>query len=129
MSIIRAIAIQDATGTAVATTCGVGSAYDLGAVEDGQTAYAAQHVLTSSPSASNTIQFKVYSASSSGAGFATGETLRFTFTAAACRLGEWGTPVTGAFTSCQKFWRTQWATSCTNSRKALLVFARSCIGG
>ena len=126
MSIIRAIALQNATDTAVATTCGAGTVYDLGAVEDGQTMYAAQHLLTSSI-ASNTIQFKVYSSSSSGAGFATaGETLRFTFTAYACRAAEWGTPVTGAFGTCQKFWRTQWATSCAAVRKALIVVSRTC---
>ena len=124
--IIRAIVLQDATNTAVATTCGAGTAYDLGSVEDGQTAYAAQHLLTSAVGATNTIQFKVYSASSSGAGFATGETLRFTFTALACRGAEWGTPVTGAFGTCQRFWRTQWATSCAAVRKALVVFSRSC---
>ena len=127
MSIIRAIALQNATDTAVATTCGVGTVYDLGAVEDGQTMYAAQHLLSSSALGSNTIQFKIYSSSSSGAGFASaGETLRFTFTANACRAAEWGTPVTGAFGTCQKFWRTQWATSCAAVRKALIVVSRTC---
>ena len=38
MSIIRTVAIQNATDTAVATTCGVGTVYDLGAVEADQVA-------------------------------------------------------------------------------------------
>lgn len=124
--ILRTVALQNASVTAVATTCGVGTAYDLGAVEAAQTAYAALHLLTSAAGAANTILFKIYSASSSGAGFATGETLRFTFTALACRGAEWGTPVPGAFGTCQKFWRTQWATSCAAVRKALVEFSRTC---
>ena len=126
MAIVRMTAIQDATGTAVSTTCGLGTRYDLGSVEACQTAFAALHLLTSSI-ASNTIQFKVYSASSSGAGFTAAQTLRFTFTARACRGSEWGTPVTGAFASCQKFWATEWVTSCAGVRKALVEFARACV--
>ena len=124
--IIRAVALQNATDTAVATTCGVGTVYDLGAVEAAQTAYAALHLLTSAVGSTNTILFSIYSASSSGAGFGTGETVRFTFTAKSCRGAEWGTQVTGAFGTCQKFWRTQWATSCVDVRKALVIFSRSC---
>lgn len=124
--IVRMTALQNATDTAVATTCGVGSAYNLGAVESGQSAYAALHLLSSAVGSTNTIQFWVYSASSSGAGFGTGETLRHTFTALACRGAEWAAPVAGAFGTCQKFWRTQWATSCAAVRKALVTFSRSC---
>ena len=124
--IVRMTAIQDATATAVATTCGLGTIYDLGSVEACQTAFAALHLLTSSLN-SNTIQFKVYSASSSGAGFTAAQTVRFTFTAAACRGSQWGTPVTGAFATCQKFWASEWVTSCAGVRKALVEFARACV--
>lgn len=126
--IIRAVALQNATDTAVATTCGTGTVYDLGAVEAAQTAYAALHLLTSAVGSTNTIAFTIYSASSSGAGFDSGTNpvVRFTFTALACRGGEWATPVSGAFGTCQRYWRTQWATSCAAVRKALVIFSRSC---
>ena len=127
MAIVRMTALQDATGTAVATTCGLGTVYDLGAVESCQTAFAALHLLTSAVASTNVIQFTVYSASSSGAGFTAAQTLRFTFTALACRGSEWGTPVTGAFATCQRFWATEWVTSCAGVRKALVEFARACV--
>ena len=121
--ITRVTALKDATVTGLATTCGVGTAYDLGAVEADQVAYGGMAILSTAAGA-NTILFKIFSASSSGAGFALGETVRFTFTAAACRNAQWGTPVVGAFATCQKFWRMQWATSCAD-RKALVWMARA----
>lgn len=125
--ITRAVALLDRIASGVATTCGAGTAYDLGAVEADQTALAALHVL-SCGSGTNAITFKIFSSSSSGFGAGNTGTQRFAFTAWSCRVSEWGTPVTGAFATCQRFWRGEWATSCTG-RKALVVFSRTCLPG
>ena len=118
--------LVNATVTAVATTCGVGTIADLGALESGQKLYAGFHVLTTFAGA-NTIQFSIYSASSSGAGFTAAETLRFQSTAAACRYYEWETPLTTAFATCQRYYRAQWATSCAATKKALVWISRNCV--
>lgn len=117
--------ILNATVTAIATTCGVGTAYDLGALEDGQKVYAGFHVL-STAAAANTVQFTIWSSSSSGFGVGSPGTTRFTSNAVACRDAQWPAPITTVFASCQRFWRTQWATSCTNSKKALVWMSRNC---
>ena len=122
------IPLKDASETGVATTCGVGTVYDLGALEDQQSLYAGLHVLSTAAGA-NTILVKIFSASSSGVQFDTSgvsPTCRFGFTAVACRDAQWSTPVTGAFATCQRFWRAQWATSCVG-RKLLTWISRSCV--
>lgn len=126
--IVRATALKDATVTGVAaSTCATGgTAFDLGAVEGGQTAYGGLHVLSTAAGA-NTVLVTILSNSSSG--FSTGApnagTARFTFVAVSCRNAQWGAPVTGAFATCQRFWRMEWATTC-GGRKLLAWMSRSC---
>ena len=122
--IVRAIAIQNATDTGIATTCGAGAAYDLGSNEDGQSVFAGLHILSTAAGA-NTVAVKIFSGSSSGFGLGNAGTCRFAFTAVACRFAEWGPPVTAIFATCQRFWRAEWATSCTG-RKLLAWMSRSC---
>ena len=126
--ITRVVALKDATVTGVAlSSCySGGTAFDLGAVESCQTAYAGLHVLSTAAGA-NTILVHIVSGSSSG--FSTGAanpgTERFLFTAVSCRNAQWATPISAAFATCQRFWRMEWATTC-GSRKLLTWLSRSC---
>jgi hypothetical protein len=124
MIIVTPLVNATTAALAVATTCGVSTVYDLGSLESGQKLYAGQHVLSTAAGA-NTIQFKIYSASSSGAGFGAAETLLFTFSAVACRFAEWPAPLVTAFATCERFYRAQWATSCVG-RLALVWMSRNC---
>lgn len=118
--------LVNATVTGIATTCGASAIYDLGALEAGQKLYAGYHFLsTAAAGTGNPMTFNIFSASSSAGGFATGATLRFTATAGACRGYEWETPVAVPFTTCQKFYRGEWLTSCAG-RKALVWVSRNC---
>lgn len=126
--ITRVVALKDATvtGLAISSCYGAGTAFDLGALESAQTAYAGLHILSTAAGA-NTILVHIVSGSSSGfttAGANPG-TERFLFTAVSCRDGQWAAPITGAFATCQRFWRMEWATTC-GSRKLLTWMSRSC---
>lgn len=127
--IVRAIVLKDATvsGLAVSTCASGGTAFDLGAVEAAQTAYAGFHLLSTALGA-NTMLVKILSNSSSGFSTAAGGnagTERFAFTAVACRNAQWGTPVTAVFATCQRFWRMEWVTTCA-SKQMLTWMSRSC---
>jgi hypothetical protein len=105
MAIVRAIPLKDATETAL-TSCGVGTAYDIGAVADGEKLYAGLHVLSSS-----TGGLTVRLQGSSSSGFGAGKfTSHVSFSENSCRHGQWATPLTtGTITSThQKFWRVEW---------------------
>jgi len=110
MSIARVTPLKDATATAV-SSCGDGTAYDIGGVYAGTSLYAALHILSSS-----TGGLKVRLQGSSSSGFGGGKfTCHVEFTSASCRLGEWATPLTTAnVTSTHRaFWRANW--ECTTS--------------
>ena len=62
MGIVRAIPLKDATATAL-TSCGVGTAFDLGAVTASESLYAGLHLLSSS---TGDITFRIQGSSSSG---------------------------------------------------------------
>jgi hypothetical protein len=105
MPIIRAVPLKDATATAM-TSCGVGTAYDVGAVTAGEELYAGLHVLTSS-----TGGMVVRIQGSSSSGFGAGKfTSHVTFSAQTSLGGQWATPLsTGTVTSTeQQFWRAEW---------------------
>ena len=105
MAIVRAIALKDATGTAL-TSCGTGTAFDIGGVSAGQSLYAGLHVLSSSTGG---LLVRVQGSSSSG--FGAGKvTSHVAFTERSCRNGQWATPLTtGTVTSTfQSFWRAEW---------------------
>ena len=117
MAIVRAIPLKDATATAL-TSCGVGTAFDLGAVTAGESLYAGLHLLSSSTGA---ITFRIQGSSSSG--FGVGKfTSHVSFSAQSSIGGQWATPVsTGTITSTeQSFWRTEWTlTTSGDTYKAL----------
>lgn len=117
MGIIRAIPLKNATDTAL-TSCGVGTAFDLGAVTANESLYAGLHLLSSS---TGNITFRIQGSSSSG--FGVGKfTSHVAFTAQSSRGGQWATPVTtGTITSThQQFWRAEWSlTTSGDSYKAL----------
>ena len=50
MAIIRTVPLKDATSTAM-TSCGVGTAYDVGGMFSGQKLYGGLHILSSSTGA------------------------------------------------------------------------------
>jgi hypothetical protein len=117
MAIVRAIALKDATATAL-TSCGVGTAFDLGAMYAGTTLYSGLHLLSSS---TGDITFRVQGSSSSG--FGVGKfTSHVSFSAQSSIGAQWATPLsTGTVTSTeQKFWRAEWTlTTSGDSYKAL----------
>ena len=105
MAIIRSVPLKDATSTAM-TSCGVGTAYDVGGVYAGKKLYAGLHVLSSSTGG---LLVRIQGSSSSG--FGAGKfTSHVAFTQNSCRFGEWATPLTtGTVTSThRKFWRAEW---------------------
>jgi hypothetical protein len=105
MAIIRSVPLKDATSTAM-TSCGVGTAYDVGGVYAGQKLYAGLHVLSSSTGG---LLVRIQGSSSSG--FGAGKfTSHVAFTQNSCRFGEWATPLTtGTVTSTHRqFWRAEW---------------------
>ena len=93
MPIIRAVPLKDATVTAM-TSCGVGTAYDVGGVS----------------SSIGALVVRIQGSSSSG--FGAGKfTSHVAFTSQTSLGGQWATPLsTGTVTSTfQKFWRAEWA--------------------
>ncbi len=105
MAIIRSVPLKDATTTAM-TSCGVGTAYDVGGVYAGQKLYAGLHVLSSSTGG---LLVRIQGSSSSG--FGAGKfTSHVAFTQNSCRFGEWATPLTtDTVTSTHRqFWRAEW---------------------
>ena len=117
------VALKDATG-GIGSSCGGGTSFDLGALESCQGLYAGLHVL-SSGNAANFLRVWVVAGSSSGFTASNPGTCHFEFTAVTCRNGEWGTPITTAFGTCQNWYRAEWAT-CNTTRKFLTWVARSC---
>jgi len=117
MAILRAIPLKDATATAL-TSCGTGTAYDLGGVTTGETFYAGLHVLSSSTGG---LLVRIQGSSSSG--FGAGKfTSHVAFTEESCRHGQWATPLTtGTITSTfQKFWRAEWGMTTSGESYKLL---------
>ena len=105
MAIIRTVPLKDATSTAM-TSCGVGTAYDVGGVYAGQKLYAGLHVLSSSTGA---LVVRIQGSSSSG--FSSGKfTSHIAFTSQTSLGGQWATPLTTASvaTTFRKFWRAEW---------------------
>lgn len=106
MAIVRAIPLKDATATAL-TSCGTGTAYDLGGVpHSGGKLFAGLHVLSSSTGG---LLVRIQGSSSSG--FGAGKfTSHVAFSEESSRQGQWATPLTtGTIASTyQKFWRAEW---------------------
>ena len=103
MALLRVTTIRDARAAAnIVSSCGVGTAYDLGGVESTQKLYGGLHV-TGVCSTEQSFQAFIESATSSG--FAS-PTTRMTFTAVSVRDGEIPTPTTGS--SEDVFWRQSW---------------------
>jgi len=105
MPIIRAVPLKNATETAL-TSCGVGSAYDVGGVYSGIKLYSALHILSSS-----TGQIVVRVQGSSSSGFGAGKfTSHIAFTSQTSPGGQWATPLTTANVTSthRQFWRTEW---------------------
>ena len=117
MAIVRAIPLKDATETAL-TSCGTGTAYDLGAVTAGETFYAGLHILSSSTGG---LLVRIQGSSSSG--FGAGKfTSHVAFTQRSCRGGQWATPLTtGTITSTDRqFWRAEWGMTTSGESYKLL---------
>lgn len=119
MPIIRAMPIKNATETAL-TSCGVGTAYDAGAVASGenQKLYSALHVLSSSTGG---LVVRIQGSSSSG--FGAGKfTSHLSFSSQTSVGGQWATPLTtGTITSTeQKFWRAEWGMTTSGESYKLL---------
>ena len=105
MAIIRTVPLKDATSTAM-TSCGVGTAYDVGAVTAGEELYGGLHILSSSTGA---LVVRIQGSSSSG--FSAGKfTSHIAFTSQTSLGSQWATPLsTGTITSThQQFWRAEW---------------------
>ena len=117
MPIIKAIPLKDATETAL-TSCGTGTAYDLGGVTAGEQLYAGLHILSSSTGG---VVVRVQGSSSSG--FGAGKfTSHVSFTSRTCRSGQWATPLTtGTVTSTDRqFWRAEWGMTTSGESYKLL---------
>ena len=117
MPIIRSVPLKDATATAL-TSCGVGTAYDVGGVYAGQKLYAGLHVLSSSTGA-----LVVRLQGSSSSGFGAGKfTSHVAFTSQTSVGGQWATPLTtGSVTSTHRqFWRTEWGMTTSGESYKLL---------
>jgi len=117
MAILRAIALKDASSSAV-SSCGQGTIYDVGALEPGKKMYAGLHVLSSSTGG---LKVRVQYSSSSGGG---GMTDLFAFTCSAARTAEWLTPLTtGTTTSTfRKFARSIWEMTTSGETYRFLSF-------
>ena len=105
MAIIRSVPLKDATTTAM-TSCGVGTAYDVGAVSAGEKLYGGLHILSSSTGA-----LVVRLQGSSSSGFGSGKfTSHIAFTSQTSLGAQWDTPLsTATITSThRKFWRAEW---------------------
>ena len=105
MAIIRSVPLKDATSTAM-TSCGVGSAYDVGAVTAGENLYGGLHILSSSTGA---LVVRIQGSSSSG--FGAGKfTSHIAFTSQTSLGAQWATPLsTSTITSTDRqFWRAEW---------------------
>lgn len=117
MPIIRSVPIKNATETAL-TSCGVGTAYDVGGVYAGQKLYSALHILSSSTGA---IVVRLQGSSSSG--FGAGKfTSHVAFTSQTSVGGQWATPLTtGSVTSTHRqFWRAEWGMTTSGESYKLL---------
>ena len=117
MAIARVTPLKDASGTAV-STCGYGTAYDIGGVYAGTSLYAALHILSSSTAG----EIKVRIQGSSSSGFGSGKfTCHVEFTSASCRVGEWATPLTTAnvTSTFRSFWRANWEPTTSGGQKFL----------
>ena len=109
--------MKDATATAL-TSCGVGTAYDVGGVYAGQKLYSALHILSSSTGA---IVVRLQGSSSSG--FGAGKfTSHVAFTSQTSVGGQWATPLTtGSVTSTHRqFWRAEWGMTTSGEEYKLL---------
>jgi hypothetical protein len=105
MAIIRSVPLKDATSTAM-TSCGVGTAYDVGGVYAGKKLYGGLHILSSSTGA---LVVRIQGSSSSG--FGGGKfTSHIAFTSQTSLGAQWATPLsTSTITSThRKFWRAEW---------------------
>jgi hypothetical protein len=105
MAIIRSVPLKDATATAL-TSCGVGTAYDVGGVYAGQKLYGGLHILSSSTGA---LVVRIQGSSSSG--FGAGKfTSHIAFTSQTSLGAQWATPLsTSTITSTHRqFWRAEW---------------------
>jgi len=105
MAIIRSVPLKDATTTAL-TSCGVGTAYDVGGVAAGQKLYGGLHILSSSTGA-----LVVRLQGSSSSGFGAGKfTSHIAFTSQTSLGAQWATPLsTSTITSTHRqFWRAEW---------------------
>lgn len=117
MAIVRAIPLKNATVTAL-TSCGAGTAYDLGAVTCGRMLYSGLHVLSSSTGG---LVVRIQGSSSSG--FGVGKfTSHVAFAQQSCRGGQWATPLTsGTVTSTHReFWRAEWGMTTSQESYTLL---------
>jgi hypothetical protein len=105
MAIIRTVPLKDATATAM-TSCGVGTAYDVGGMFSGQKLYGGLHILSSSTGA---LVVRIQGSSSSG--FGSGKfTSHIAFTSQTSLGAQWATPLTtgSVATTFRKFWRAEW---------------------
>jgi hypothetical protein len=90
MAIIRSVPLKDATSTAM-TSCGVGTAYDVGAVTAGEKLYGGLHILSSSTGA---LVVRIQGSSSSG--FGAGKfTSHIAFTSQTSLGAQWATGLRG----------------------------------
>ena len=96
MAIIRTVPLKDATSTAM-TSCGVGTAYDVGGMFSGQKLYGGLHILSSSTGA---LVVRIQGSSSS----------HIAFTSQTSLGAQWATPLTtgSVATTFRKFWRAEW---------------------
>jgi hypothetical protein len=105
MAIIRSVPLKDATTTAM-TSCGVGTAYDVGGVYAGKKLYGGLHILSSSTGA---LVVRIQGSSSSG--FGAGKfTSHIAFTSQTSLGAQWASPLsTSTITSTHRqFWRAEW---------------------
>jgi hypothetical protein len=119
MAIVRVLVLKDATETAL-TSCGVGTAYDMGAVTAGETFYGGLHILSSS-----TGQLVMRLQGSSSSGFGAGKfTSHVAFTSQTSRGGQWATPLTtSTITSTHRsFWRAEWGLSTSGEEYSALAW-------
>ena len=105
MAIVRVTPLIDArSSTNAKTSCGVGTAFDLGALGAGEKLYALLNILSSSTGG---LLVRVQSATSSGFAAPNNEV---TFTTRSCVSAQWATPLTTATVSSTEpvFWRAEY---------------------
>lgn len=120
MALVRAIALKDASVTAVSSG-GNGTIFDLSSLFTSgatQKLYAGVHVTTQS---TDSFVVMVQSASSSGANFGTLATTEFSFTAMTARGAQWGSSTPFISSTDRKFFRTRWTLS-TGSNSPSVTF-------